>query len=207
MDVHGTISTTSTLPQSCVSDPRSSGALWLSGTYGDGWASDWYPSWGPRRGWDLCHWVCLCTEAGFPCAQGAPLVQGEHHVCVTAAAVWVAHTFQCVIQTKWAAVSCLRYQWSFFDVWLLHWLSQSEPWSNLKVGKGVRVLYRHLWCGGMLFASSMCRCSVLWSCCPVWRWRGGHIEAKSAGHCYCVGAEVSCCQGSNERGQVWPTHR
>ena len=46
---------------------------------------------------------------GFPCAQGAPLVRGERPVCVTAAAVGVAHTFEVVTQTKWAAVRCLGY--------------------------------------------------------------------------------------------------
>ena len=31
--------------------------------------------------------------------------------------------------------------------------------------------------------------------------------AKTAGHCYRVGAEVTCRQCSDERSEVWPAHR
>ena len=33
------------------------------------------------------------------------------------------------------------------------------------------------------------------------------MKAESTGHYDRVGAEVSCCQGSDETVQVWPAHR
>ena len=46
-----------------------------------------------------------------------------------------------------------------------------------------------------------------WGCRSVWSERCWHIELESTGNCDRVRAEVSCRQGSDEGGQVWPTHQ
>ena len=71
-------------------------------------------------------------------------MRGERPVRMEAAAVGVSHTFQVVTQTKWAAVSCLRYRCACRYCCLLHGLSESETLANLEVGEWVWVLYRHL---------------------------------------------------------------
>ena len=44
-------------------------------------------------------------------------------------------------------------------------------------------------------------------CRLVWSERCRHVYPEPSGHGDLVGAEVSCRQGSDEGGQVWPAHR
>ena len=59
----------------------------------------------------------------------------------------------------------------------------------------------------MVISSPLLWCSVRRGCCSVWSELCRHICLETPGHGDRVGAEVSCCQGSNEGGQVLPAHR
>ena len=41
----------------------------------------------------------------------------------------------------------------------------------------------------------------------VWSERCWHVVSEPPGHGDRVGVEVSCCQGSDEGGRVWPAHQ
>ena len=65
-------------------------------------------------------------------------------MCLTDAAVGVAHTFEVVTQTERAAVIGMWHWCACCLLCLLHGLPKFEPWADLEVGWWCWILYRHL---------------------------------------------------------------